>query len=107
MSSHVLTTCENTTTTQKWQAWTAFCLFLLYLPQLVLNAFGNGAPVPTNGRFEAVAKTTLGNLMRTLQVQNGIVEIPLCERLTAAYFPASVECTISRARLAMVRDATT
>lgn len=87
----------------KWQAWTTFCLFLLYLPQLILNAFGDGAPLPTNGRFEAVAKTTLGGLMRTLQVQGGVVVIPLCERLTATYFPGSVECTISRARLAMVR----
>jgi hypothetical protein len=87
----------------KWQAWTTFCLFLLYLPQLLLNAFGDGAPMQTNEGFEAVAKTSLGNLMRTLEVQNGVVEIPLCERLTTAYFPASVDCTIDRARLAMVR----
>lgn len=88
---------------QKWQAWTAFCLFLLYLPQLLLNTFGDGAPVPTSGGFDAVAKTTVGNLMRTLAVQNGVVEIPLCERLTSAYFPESVRCTIDRPRLAMVR----
>lgn len=88
---------------QKWQAWTTFCLFLLYLPQLLLNAFGDGAPVPTNGSFESLGKSTLGNLMRTLQAQNGVVEIPLCERLTSAYFPESVRCTIDRPRLAMVR----
>lgn len=88
----------------KWQAWTTFCLFLVYLPQLVLNAFGDGAPVQTNGEFEAVAKTTLGNLMRTLTV-NGVVEIPFCQQLTAAYFPSSVDCVIDRARLAMVRPA--
>lgn len=88
---------------QKWQAWTTFCLFLLYLPQLLLNAFGDGAPVPTSGGFDAVAKTTLGNLMRTLAVQNGVVEIPLCERLTSAYFPESIRCTIDWPRLAMVR----
>ena len=58
--------------------------------------------MPTSGGFDAVAKTTLGNLMRTLAVQNGVVEIPLCERLTSAYFPESIRCTIDRPRLAMV-----
>jgi len=59
--------------------------------------------VPSNGGFESVAKTTLGNLMRTLEAQNGVVVIPLCQRLTASYFPASINCTIDRTRLAMVR----